>query len=185
MHKEPWQNYYLNGQPVGTPHTYGAPIPSGQLAGIATVFMWRQHNEKLQILLQTRAKNKRVFPDYLDVSAAGHIGFGELPLQAALRETHEELGLKLADDDLRFVGALVLATTYAGRTDHELHFIYAYKVEQELQTNFTDQEVTAVDWYDIDEIAQAVKDGHLKLAKADSPLFDFALSAIKRLSKTL
>ena len=182
MHKEPWQNYYQNGQPVDTPHDYGAPIPSGQQVGVADVWLWRENREGRQVLLQTRAENKRVFPGYLDVSAAGHIDFGELPLQAALRETHEELGLKLADNDLKFVGTLVLAAIYAGRTDQELHFIYSHQVRGDLQTTFTDQEVTAVDWYDIDEVERAVKDGHLKLAKADTPLFDFALSAIKRLT---
>jgi len=183
MNKKPWQNYYLNGQPVDTPQTYGAPIPSGQLTGIATVFLWREQSEKLKILLQTRNKNKRVWPGYLDVSAAGHIDFGEEPLESALRETREELGLEIAADNLAFIGVLPLVSTYPTPPEPELHFIYAYKVEKDLRTNFSDQEVTAVDWYGIDEITQAVTDGHLKLAKADSPLFDFALPAIKRLSE--
>jgi len=184
MHKEPWQNYYLNGQPVGTPHAYVTPIPSGQQVGVADVWLWRENGGGRQILLQSRNEQLRLWPGYLDVSTAGHIDFGENPITSALREAGEELGLEIKPADLTFLGTLPLVNTWPTPNEPELHFIYSYRVKGDLQTNFTDQEVTAVGWYDIDEILQAVKDSHIKLAKADTPLFDFALSAIKRLSET-
>lgn len=98
-----------------------------------------------------------------------------------MRETREELGLKIMVDDLIFIGTLPLINAWPKPPEPELHFIYSCQVKNDLQTDFSDQEVTAIDWYDIDEIIQAAHGGNLKLAKADSPLFVFALSAIKRL----
>ncbi|MCL2037430.1 NUDIX domain-containing protein [Candidatus Saccharibacteria bacterium] len=184
MHKEPWQNYYMNGQPVDAPYVQGTPMPDGQQIGVATIFLWRQNEGGggQQVLLQTRNENLRLWPGYLDVSAAGHLDFGEQPLEAALREMHEELGLEISADDLAFIGTLPLINSWPTPPEPELHFVYAYKIEKDLQTSFSDQEVTAVDWYNINDVIHAVKDGHLKLAKADSPLFDFSLLAIKKLA---
>jgi isopentenyldiphosphate isomerase len=182
MHKEPWQNYYINGQPVDKIQIEGESVPSGQQIGAANVWIWRDNGEgKCQILLQTRNEDKRLWPGYLDVSVAGHIDFGEQPIVTALRETHEELGLEFTPDNLVFIGTLPLINTWPDPPEPELHFIYSYQAKGDLQLNFSDKEVTAADWYDIDDIEQAVRDGHLKLAKADSPLFDFVLPAIKKL----
>ena len=41
-----------------------------------------------------------------DVSAAGHISAGEDSLTAAIRETGEELGLRLAENDFESVGSV-------------------------------------------------------------------------------
>lgn len=47
-----------------------------------------------ELFLQKRAKNKDVQPGKWDSSVGGHMQPGETPLQAVLRETDEELGLR-------------------------------------------------------------------------------------------
>jgi len=185
MRKELWQNYHLNGQPVETPCPYKQPIPRDQLHGVSDVWLWRDHKGQRQVLLQIRAENKNLWPGYLDVSAAGHIDFGEQPIEATLRETKEELDLTLNPDDLIFLGTLPLTNTWYKPAELELHFIYAYRVTGELKMNFADREVLAADWYNIDDVARAAHDGHPKLAKADSSLFDFVLPAIEKLPSNL
>lgn len=52
------------------------------------------YNDKGQILLQKRSKNKDLMPGYYTVSASGHVDKGETYKQAALRELNEELGIQ-------------------------------------------------------------------------------------------
>ena len=60
------------------------------------------YNSNGEILLQLRAKEKELYPDMWDISAAGHVSAGEEPIVSGLREVKEELGLKGQIDD--FIG---------------------------------------------------------------------------------
>jgi len=51
-------------------------------------------NAKNELYLQQRKSTKKTYPLYWSGSAAGHVQSGESYLQAALRETQEELGVK-------------------------------------------------------------------------------------------
>lgn len=59
-----------------------------------------------RVLLQRRAFTKESWPGLWDVSVAGHLNAGEGALDAALRETHEELGLALDALALRHLATL-------------------------------------------------------------------------------
>ncbi|MBI2338069.1 NUDIX domain-containing protein [Candidatus Daviesbacteria bacterium] len=50
-------------------------------------------NDKGEILLQKRSKNKDTFPGMYTISASGHVDRGENYNQAAQREIQEELGV--------------------------------------------------------------------------------------------
>src|SRR5210317_2621226 len=68
-----------------------------------TIHVWL-YTKKGEILLQQRSHKKSIFPLLWDVSAAGHVDAGESLTNAAIRETEEELGLKLSKDDLCNIG---------------------------------------------------------------------------------
>ena len=53
------------------------------------------YNSNGEILLQLRAKEKPLYPDMWDISAAGHISAGEDPITSGLREVKEEIGLEI------------------------------------------------------------------------------------------
>src|ERR671917_1419213 len=57
-------------------------------------------SEEAYLFVQRRASGKDTWPNRLDVTAAGHIGAGEETLEGGLREIEEELGLKIAPDEL-------------------------------------------------------------------------------------
>lgn len=59
-------------------------------------------NEKGEMLLQKRAPTRKQAPNKWAITA-GHIDAGEEPLEVAKRETLEEIGLELKDDDLEFL----------------------------------------------------------------------------------
>lgn len=59
-----------------------------------TVHIWiiREKEGRVQILLQKRSQNKDSFPGKFDTSSAGHIQAGDEPLESAIRELKEESG---------------------------------------------------------------------------------------------
>ena len=76
----------------------------GLLHGAAHVWIWRIKDGIPEVLLQKRAPNKRTWPNRYDISAAGHIDLGETPLDTALREANEEIGLNVTPDKLKHFG---------------------------------------------------------------------------------
>ncbi len=57
-----------------------------------------------EILLQRRSATKDSWPGRLDVSCGGHVVAGETPLEAAISELREELGLEVNPQELEFLG---------------------------------------------------------------------------------
>ena len=85
------------------------------------------YNDKSEILLQLRSSNKIIFPDRWDVSSAGHIGAGEIPLESAIRELKEEIGLSAAAKDLQFYKISTQSSKYDDLLDNEFHYVYFLK----------------------------------------------------------
>jgi isopentenyldiphosphate isomerase len=78
------------------------------------------------VLLQLRASVKENFPNLWDVSVAGHVSAGESPLDAAIREAREEIGLALAASELRHIGTLHQQVVLHGGAyvDNVLHDVF-------------------------------------------------------------
>ena len=60
-------------------------------------------NSKGELFLQKRSAKKDLDPGLWDVSASGHVAYGETYEQAAVREVKEELGIKTDLKDLLFL----------------------------------------------------------------------------------
>ena len=97
--KELFEILKYNGKPTGTLKPRGEVHRDGDRHG--SVHVWVFDGE--EVLLQKRAKDKDVFPGYIDASCTGHIDPGETPAEAALRELSEELGIHAEASDLRFI----------------------------------------------------------------------------------
>ena len=126
----------------------------------AHVWIARRHAGRLQVLLQRRSPDKDSFPDQWDTSSAGHIPAGDEPLESALRELREELGLTAAPEALRFIG------TFDVRFERQFHgawfrdnelahvFLYPGPVDTAALT-LQAEEVSAVDWFDLERVVAA------------------------------
>lgn len=88
-----------------------------------TIHLWL-YTKKGEILLQQRSHKKKIHPLLWDVSAAGHIDAGETFIDAALRETKEEVGLTLLKKDLKKIGTFLHETNYGTIQDNEFHQVY-------------------------------------------------------------
>lgn len=60
-------------------------------------------DENKNILLQKRSANKKLWPNMWDVTVGGHVDSGEFGRQALIRETKEELGIDINDDDIKYL----------------------------------------------------------------------------------
>jgi isopentenyl-diphosphate delta-isomerase len=101
-------------------------------------------NTKGQILIQRRSPTKENWPNLWDVSVAGHISAGEEPVQAARRETQEELGITLDPSEFRYLFTVAeqVALNNGNYVDNEDHHVFL--VEKDLQVEdliFSDGEV--------------------------------------------
>lgn len=150
--KELWQLYNEDGAALdGQGATKDEVFGKGLLHGAAHVWIWRNNKGATEVLLQKRGATKRTWPNKLDISAAGHIDLGETPLEAAVRETSEEIGLVIKPSDLTFV-TTHRAHLNAGDDNIENEFQWLYIFQLPLQTDFTlaDGEVDSVIWVSLD-----------------------------------
>lgn len=100
----------------------------------ATVHIWLFTSDD-KILLQKRAKTKKVFPGLWDISVAGHIGAGETILVAAQREVFEEIGLKLQEKDFIKIGTRIHQVKHLnGIIDNEHHHVFIAELKAPLST---------------------------------------------------
>jgi len=100
-----------------------------------TIHLWL-YTTKGEILLQQRSHKKIIFPLLWDVSVAGHIDAGETFIEAAIRETEEEIGLKIVPENLQKIGTFLHETRYAdGKIqDNEFHQVYIAELTVPLNT---------------------------------------------------
>ncbi len=82
------------------------------------------YNSNGEILLQLRSKSKSVFPCLWDISAAGHVGAGEEPITAGIRELNEELGITVKKENLHFFTIKKVQTHYQKLTINEFYHVY-------------------------------------------------------------
>lgn len=85
-------------------------------------------NSRGQIFVQLRSRFKDMAAGLWDTSAAGHVDSGESYEACAVRELHEELGVKLGIDSLQPVGQL----TPDERNGFEFTEVYAACSDQQL-----------------------------------------------------
>ncbi len=83
-------------------------------------------------VLQRRSRSKAAFPGLIDISAAGHLAAGEMPLDG-VRELEEELGIAPASADLVSLGVRRLADDSGeGRLNCELTSVYLLRDDRPL-----------------------------------------------------
>lgn len=94
--------YDANMQPIGTAER---EVVHSEGLWHRTFHCWivaRRHGDSF-VLLQLRSPTKKMYPDMLDITAAGHIEAGESSADG-IRELNEELGLDTDFKDLVFLG---------------------------------------------------------------------------------
>lgn len=121
----------------------------------AHVWVWRKNTDgTAQVLLQKRADDKLTWPGHWDISAAGHLDYGEDVVAAAIRETQEELGLEIEVNDLEllFVHHFYQQVPGTENIENEYRWVYAYPLKSDVAMSFADGEVSDSRWIDANEL---------------------------------
>ena len=163
MHKEEmWQVYNPNGDPVpggGWNSALNNPEKTGssKIVGVAVVFLYRVSSDGvLEILWQRRSDKIDRYPGDYDISAGGHVNLGESFVEAAVRETREEIGAEIDASELRLV-------TERGFNKNRFAWVYAVDWTNKPEDfHFNDKEVSEIKWVPFDE----TEEFRVKYAKA-------------------
>ncbi len=104
------------------------------IEGKDTAYLW----------FQQRSASKKDYPNLLDITAAGHLGYQEEPGDG-VREIQEELGLGVAFEDLRPLGIRINIGRTAVLTDNEFNHVYLYDCPDGMdRIRFKDGEVQGI-----------------------------------------
>ena len=101
-------------------------------------------NDKGEIFLQKRSETKDLYPGLWDTAVGGHVGAGEKPEEAVLREAEEELGIK--PDSLEFL------FKYMHENENETEVAMLYKTVYNGPFEIDNYEVVDGRFYTVSEI---------------------------------
>ena len=98
-------------------------------------------NSKNDILVQKRSHHKKIHPNELDMSSAGHVVAGETSIQGAIGETYEELGIKTTESDYKFI------CEYISDKPSEVAQLYLLKLDIDISDLVLQEEkISKVKW---------------------------------------
>lgn len=170
-----------HGNPTGTTALKSKAHKNGWYHNTIHLWLFTANGE---ILLQQRSHKKVIYPLLWDVSVAGHIDAGETFIEAALRETAEEIGLKLKPENLKHIGVFLHETSYNNGKiqDNEFHQVFI----AELKVPITDlviqeSEVEAVKLVSYKTFESLLKDSATNnhFVTSNSDYYKFVLTSIK------
>lgn len=89
-------------------------------------------NSEGRVLIQKRSPTVDNLPNMWDIPSAGHISAGESPITSAIRETEEELGLKLGENDFEYLFSVTQEAIREGGQYINREFNDVYLVKKDL-----------------------------------------------------
>lgn len=117
-----------------------------------TAHVWF-YNTEGKILLAQRAASKTICPLLWDVSVAGHVDSGETIRQAAVRETREEIGIDISEQQLEAIGVFECFQSYPnGIVDNEFHNTFIAQIDHTVtELSLDKSEVAQVKFVTVDQ----------------------------------
>jgi len=141
------------------------------------------YNSKGEILLQLRAKDKKLYPGKWDISASGHVRANEEPIISALREIEEEIGLSVKIEDLEFI-QIRKKERNLGNIVNEFYYVYFLKFDGNINSlKIPKEEVEAVQFLPILEVEGELKNHYEKYFPHGDYWFDVINEIRKKLNK--
>ncbi len=147
---EIWDLYDENRNQIGQTHIRGEELPDD--AYHLVVHIWIKNN-KNQYLISQRSAERRVNPLMWEC-VGGSVLSGESSLQAALRETKEEVGIELNATDGEIVYSKI-RRKINGKKFNDIMDVWLFEYNGEVDLNkATTNEVAQTQWLTVDEIKE-------------------------------
>jgi isopentenyl-diphosphate Delta-isomerase len=143
-------------------------------------------NKEGQFLLQKRAKQKELSPGVWDVVVGGHVSAGETPDQAVLRETEEEIGLKISINDIKKLGSTKkIGEVPSWRFPHREHIhMYLYTFEGNIaDLKLQEEEVEELKFMLLETFEKEIRDPEKKKFYVPDTVYQlYTIELIKKLT---
>ncbi len=118
-------------------------------------------NDEGAFWIPRRVSTKKLYPNGLDYSIAGHVSAGETYGGALMKEATEEAGLDLTRISFKEIGRFNLHT-------HEVHcFQRVYEIHANEVPNYNHDDFSGFEWLSAQEIIDRYKNG--EIGKEDIP----------------
>ena len=105
------------------------------------------------VLLQLRSKEKKTDPLKWDAPVAGHIDAGEWGREALAREAKEELGLDVADDEIKYYSCTTSERIMPGMLEHHYNEYYIIAKNVDIESLILqEEEVADAKYFSADEV---------------------------------
>jgi 8-oxo-dGTP pyrophosphatase MutT (NUDIX family) len=124
------------------------------------VCVFNRDFSKILLLKRNEEKRKKFGADWGNIG--GRIEFGELSIQAGVREASEETGLKLNPEDLMLIEVKERPNHYANV--HGVQFIYFIALDENQQININ-HESDEYKWFDINKLPDKMIDSKEEIIK--------------------
>ena len=123
-----------------------------------------------KILLQKRSSKKKLWPNMWDVTVGGHVIAGEFGRQALIRETREELGIEINDEDIKY---LVGSTSINKQGDIiNKHYNECYLITKHIDISdvkLQKKEVSEIRYFSKDELLKRIANNYEGLTEKTGP----------------
>lgn len=123
------------------------------------VFIISSDNKR--ILLQQRSSSKKLWSNLWDVTVGRHVLTGELGYETVIRETMEEIGVKLNKESIDFIGGTISENTKGDIINR--HFNEFYVVHKDIDLKdiiLQKEEVQDIKWFDKEDVISKINDNY-------------------------
>lgn len=122
------------------------------------------------VLLQKRSESKKLWPNMWDVTVGGHVDSGEFGRQALIRETKEELGIQISDEDVKYL----LGSTSINQQGDIInkHYNECYIITKDIDISdivVQKEEVAEIKYFSKDELLKRIENGYEGLTDKTGP----------------
>ena len=139
------------------------------------------HNSKGEIMIQLRAKDKPLFPNMWDISAAGHVSAGENPATAGSREAMEDIGLDISPDKLHLAKIVKWSDKYNEIINNEFYYVYFLQYDGDIANlKLQDEEVQAIKFIAINELENDLKNHPENYTPNRNDYWAFVIDEVKK-----
>lgn len=132
--------------------------------------------KKNELILQKRNSNREISPNFWTISASGHVKSGQKPIDAAILETFEELGVYLEKNQLIYLCEYKKEKKYKNFIDREFNPIYiAYVDIEDFKPNNEVDEIMSIS---LKKLKEKIKNNEINF-KPDREEYHKILFSIK------
>ena len=138
-------------------------------------------NEEGKLLIQKRSANKKQAPNKWCITA-GHIDAGEIPLEVVKRETLEELGLELKEEDIEFLFIAKKTKKFSDiQYNNNFQYIYFTQTNKKIsEYTIQKEELSEVKYITINELEEIIQNKNEEYTFSRSEYFSQLIEILKK-----